>query len=241
VSWRSEKSQQSPPAYDEVIFGRSDLDGRTINRNLFHLLFFPLCSSLCILPDVCCVTRGAEMPKSLEWVALKCLDCGHEAHISREIIESVIADKLTMVTLVQAWGRFRCSSCSSRSTRMAGHDGCVLLDASNLTNCAQCGDPILVPRLAAVPGTRLCSTCATTQQEHQGRPLRQEEWPPPPAHLSQCPRCKGATTVRENSRTGNRFVGCMSYPRCDWTSNIPSNLQRVRTAQLFVDGARAGP
>ena len=38
-----------------------------------------------------------------------------------------------------------------------------------------------------------------------------------------CPECRGSMVVRTRRSDGRRFLGCVNYPRCKGTRNIPES------------------
>ncbi|MBV9703346.1 MAG: topoisomerase DNA-binding C4 zinc finger domain-containing protein [Methylobacteriaceae bacterium] len=68
---------------------------------------------------------------------------------------------------------------------------------------------IPLPRLQAIPETRLCAACATKSSRNLSQPQ-----PPPPPGSRTCPRCGNPTIVRQNKEDQSFFLGCMNFPRC---------------------------
>ena len=85
--------------------------------------------------------------------------------------------------------------------------------------CESCGEVIPPGRLAVNPNTRLCVNC---KEDNENIPERGVVFPPvPPGLRGKCPRCEvGIASVYQNNATKNFFVGCSSFPKCQWSKNI---------------------
>lgn len=46
-----------------------------------------------------------------------------------------------------------------------------------------------------------------------------------------CPDCGQPLVVRENRETGNQFLGCSTWPECDYARKIPEEWKMRATGQ----------
>lgn len=42
------------------------------------------------------------------------------------------------------------------------------------------------------------------------------------SYPSKCPSCGNKTLLRTSQRTGQKFVGCLGFPGCNWSYNLNS-------------------
>ena len=120
-----------------------------------------------------------------------------------------------LTQLIALLPRLKCSNCRSKavSLRAVIEGREVEFEPSDVARtCAACGNPIPLPRIAAVRGTAHCRPCQELLEagrvvEHQSPTL--------------CKRC-GAHMVWRISR--NRFfLGCSRFPGCWYTQNAPDS------------------
>lgn len=157
------------------------------------------------------------MSRAIQEVRVECLGCGRRGTVVNEALERLLGEQLTYVNIAELWSKFRCTGCGSKRIRLSDESDRLLLDPVDARHCKICGTAILIPRMEVVPDTNTCSTCA--------REIRRPEPPPPypvpPPEVSTCPRCRRPTIVRENSGDGTFFIGCIDFPRCRWTAELP--------------------
>jgi ssDNA-binding Zn-finger/Zn-ribbon topoisomerase 1 len=154
------------------------------------------------------------MARQLKHITLECSACGRRLQMQGAELENRIDDELTFDTVAHVLKRLVCRSCRGRSIRVYDDSSRLLLDTADTTNCRICDDPILLPRIRALPGTTLCARCAT-EASMQAQPAT---YPQPPADRAKCPRCRQPTIVRENSKDASYFLGCTGFPACRWTA-----------------------
>jgi ssDNA-binding Zn-finger/Zn-ribbon topoisomerase 1 len=53
-----------------------------------------------------------------------------------------------------------------------------------------------------------------------------------------CVRCGSLLQIRRNRASGEEFLGCSSYPECDYTEELPEAIKLRRAGQrdLFEEG-----
>ena len=52
-----------------------------------------------------------------------------------------------------------------------------------------------------------------------------------------CPRCGSdlvERTVKQGSRTGNRFLGCSSYPKCKFSKDIKVSYEKRNPINIWI-------
>lgn len=163
------------------------------------------------------------MARKLPYIIIQCSTCGHQSKINAIDLEDRIDDELTFDTVGGILERFICRPCRGRSVKVYDDSARLLIDSANLILCQSCGDPILLPRIGAVPGTTMCSGCAI---ESSALP-KPSPHPQPPADKTKCPRCGLPTIVRQNPETSDYFLGCTGFPKCRWTSPFDTTGSRV--------------
>ncbi|WP_367646611.1 TraR/DksA C4-type zinc finger protein [Ruegeria arenilitoris] len=89
----------------------------------------------------------------------------------------------------------------------------LLYDPERTRNCVSCGELIPYPRIASLPNTNICTSCATEGQVPSSAPPH----PQPPVELRSCPRCGAPTAMYQNTKFKNWFVGCSTFPKCRWS------------------------
>ena len=174
-----------------------------------------------------CIRFGAigfgVMARKLAYIIIECSTCGHQSKLNAIDLEDRIDDELTFDTVGGIFKRFICRSCRGRSIKVYDDSARLLIDSANLIPCQSCGDPILLPRTRAVPGTTMCSRCAI---EASALP-KPSPHPQPPADKTKCPRCGLPTIVRQNPETSDYFLGCTGFPTCRWTSPFDATGARM--------------
>jgi hypothetical protein len=139
--------------------------------------------------------------------------CGHAADLDAARFSQFTSEGLNANSVSGAYGKFRCRRCGSRETRVEDDSQRVLIDPDSIVVCRDCGCPIPLPRLAARPGTTLCTICT----DDNAASLRAPAYPQPADKDRKCPRCGHPTVVREPKGGGDYFLACTSYPACHWT------------------------
>ena len=51
-----------------------------------------------------------------------------------------------------------------------------------------------------------------------------------------CPKCCGELVVRHHGLTGKEFLGCMCWPRCDYTEPMPADVELRRMGAPTLPG-----
>ena len=64
------------------------------------------------------------------------------------------------------FNRFVCSSCLQRRKFKIYNGKDLILDAQNFQKCDECGPPILIPRLKALPHTIHCTSCTYEKRRY---------------------------------------------------------------------------
>ena len=93
-------------------------------------------------------------------VSISCSHCGHAAEMGRSVVEKRLSRELTIEAVPELFGLLKCGRCGQRKVRLFDDEGGILIDHADLTPCESCGRPIPKPRLAALPDSRLCTSCA---------------------------------------------------------------------------------
>jgi ssDNA-binding Zn-finger/Zn-ribbon topoisomerase 1 len=154
--------------------------------------------------------------KSLDSVALECLKCSRQVSLDAAVFNSRLDQPLSINSVGQLHGRLRCSQCGSREVLIKDETGRVLVDPAAIVLCHECGNPIPLPRLEAMPGTSICVSCANEGAKAPPAP----HYPQPPADKQKCPRCGSPTIVRQNNEDLGFFLGCTGFPNCRWTADF---------------------
>ena len=150
-------------------------------------------------------------------LSIECGHCGHAAELERSAAEKHLCRELTISAVSELFALLKCSRCGQRKARLFDDKGQLLIDHADLTPCENCGRPIPKPRLAALPDSLLCTSCA----DEKSTPARPPPYPQPPQKSKSCPRCGSPTIVRERKEDLVFFIGCSSYPNCSWRSAMP--------------------
>lgn len=146
-------------------------------------------------------------------VLIECGECDHSAVLDEDRFAEMIGDDLSIKTVSKLFPRLRCSKCGSRTIFIKDERERVIIDPRDIVSCKSCGLPIPLPRLAAMPGTNICPSCAIEGV----KPQPQAAYPQPPDDMRECPRCGLPTVVRQNEEDRNYFIGCTGFPKCRWT------------------------
>lgn len=158
------------------------------------------------------------MSDRLSTVHIACTRCAHKGLLDAEHLRRLLGSEPSLANITTIWDRLRCTSCGAKeSATLRDARGEVLLDPSVVRRCGACQRPIVWLRVKAVPGTSRCPSCANDREQ----PKRAPGHPTPPRSLETCPRCGRPTQVRENSESGELFIGCTGYPGCQRTSPLP--------------------
>ena len=135
-----------------------------------------------------------------EFVA-QCI-CGHQ-----KILPPELGSEINHI--LQLADRLSCSECRQKVHHIFGSDGQMVYDRLLSSTCSSCEEFIPLRRLELVPGTSLCTECASRGEKDAKRP---PPHPNPPAEFSTCPRCKSPTQMRQNGSDKSWFIGCITYP-----------------------------
>lgn len=150
-------------------------------------------------------------------LSIKCSHCGHTADMERSRAEAHLSRELTIEAVPELFKLLRCGNCGQRKVRLLDDEGQILIDHADLVRCESCGRPIPKARLAALPDSRLCTSCAA----EMSRPVQPPPYPQPSPDARTCLRCGRPTVVRQGREDGVFFIGCTYYPKCTWTQSIP--------------------
>ena len=91
---------------------------------------------------------------------MRCGHCAHTARLEAHSLTEKLGQALSIRVLPELFASLRCTQCAQRKIRIYDEKGQVLLDYAQITPCRRCGLPIPIPRLAVLPGCRLCLSCA---------------------------------------------------------------------------------
>src|SRR5882672_5903080 len=116
---------------------------------------------------------------------LECRHCGHIGELDGAQLEQRLGEPLSLKSIGLLYGKLRCSNCSRRELQLYDDAGRLLINSTSITPCKGCGQVIPLPRLAAMPGSKICVTCATEGAKRPPDPA----YPQPPADRQRCPRC----------------------------------------------------
>ena len=148
-------------------------------------------------------------------VLIECT-CGRKANLASKHF-GLPAEEFNIETLVENLGKLICSVCSKAPEFIYNDRSDLLFDLTNLTHCSECENPVPVARLKAVPGTSVCTGCASQGASDSQTP---PPHPQPPPDLRTCPRCGSSSEMRQNGQDKSWFIGCSTYPDCRWTRNF---------------------
>ena len=98
--------------------------------------------------------------RKLERLLLECSVCGHRAALHVDRLGDPLGEPVTRDNVHHLYDRLFCGECGAAEVRMSDAAGELLVDPESLRACAECGDPIVLPRLEAKPETTLCAECA---------------------------------------------------------------------------------
>lgn len=148
-------------------------------------------------------------------LTLECA-CGHHGEVQEATLRFRLGDPLTISDVMDALGKFKCTHCNSQNSfRIRDDSGRLLYDPEQARYCYNCDAIIPIPRIEALPHTRLCASCAEESAGGHSIP----PYPNPPANLRKCPRCGSATSMYQNSKDRSWFVGCSTFPKCRWSKD----------------------
>ena len=155
----------------------------------------------------------------MQFIKIECF-CGRQANLSSDKF-GVSHDEFKVDKVAENLMNLKCRNCHKSAKFIFNEKNQLLFDLTNLTFCKSCETPVSFARLKAVPGTSLCTFCA---QEGANDPKTPPPHPQPPSEFSKCPTCKkygrnSRTEMRQNSKDKSWFIGCSSYPKCNWTKN----------------------
>lgn len=153
--------------------------------------------------------------RKLAFVECEC-GCGHRARLDRGDVMARTRAEFDLASAVALVEKLRCSRCRQLVKRLYDDRGRLIYDLDNVVRCEACEAIIPLPRIAAVPGTRLCLACASDGEAPPVAPPH----PTPPPSQARCPRCGNATVMRQNEQDRSWFVGCLSFPKCRWTAEV---------------------
>ena len=153
--------------------------------------------------------------RKLAFVECEC-GCGHRAQLKRGDVTARTGAELDLATAVALVEKLRCTRCGQQVKKLYDDKDRLLYDLDNVVRCKACDAVIPLPRIEALPGTRLCLACANDEEAPSVAPPH----PTPPPSQTTCPRCKSATVMRQNEQDRSWFVGCLSFPKCHWTAEV---------------------
>ena len=153
--------------------------------------------------------------RELVFVECEC-GCGHRARLDHDAVTARTRAELDLAAAVALTEQLRCSRCGQQVRKLHDDKGRLLYDRDEVVRCAACDSVIPLPRIAAVPGTRLCLACAS---EGEAPPVAPPH-PMPPSSQTTCARCGSPTVMRQNEQDRSWFVGCTSFPKCRWTAEV---------------------
>ncbi|GEM_PF-3421594 len=132
--------------------------------------------------------------------------CGHHGAIADEGLAEAVGDEPTMANLGRGYDHIGCPSCAAPEVSVFV-GGALMFDCDQLQRCvvADCGAPIPLPRLAAVPGCTRCLQC-----ELDGE-MGAEQTPPIPSAVRRCPDCGRPTVCARPRHGGGWYVSCAAY------------------------------
>lgn len=145
-----------------------------------------------------------------------CILCDHAAELDNERLSAVLEAAPSKKNIHRVYKKLICKKCSVKQMQLLSDDNILLIDPGQIRKCLSCDEPIILPRQQASPTTTLCIECAEANEA----PQKFAPYPQPPNELSQCPKCKWPTIIREHSQTGEYFIGCTHFPKCFWSSSM---------------------
>ncbi len=154
-----------------------------------------------------------------------CVACKQSTDLDLDLKSDEFGITVDENSVNQIYETLFCDHCEAATIKLMRADGITLIDPKNITPCSNCGNPILIPRLEAQPDTNICTFCLLALEEddpdkkHRPEPIRFDA-DLIPKELKQCPKCGSRTLLRKNRKTGERFIGCLAFPVCHWTSKI---------------------
>jgi len=154
----------------------------------------------------------------LKEITAVCLECGHKASLSQKALEEKLGGPPTLSNILEIRELIVCKVCKNKHFKLLDSKGNLLYDPDYQIPCTACGEPIILTRLKAIPGTNLCMKC----KEEGEKPFRHPPHPKPPKDQSICPRCKSDTAMYQNRHDKVWFVGCLTFPSCRWSSDLKS-------------------
>jgi len=135
--------------------------------------------------------------------------CGHRKTLPPEIGPEI----KHVLHLVE---RLACSKCQQIVHHIFVNNDQMIYDKLLSSTCSSCEEFIPLQRLELVPGTSLCTECASLGEADIKRP---PPYPSPPSEFATCPRCQSSTQMRQNGSDKSWFIGCTTYPKCRWTKD----------------------
>jgi hypothetical protein len=149
---------------------------------------------------------------------IKCNCCSNEVELEGARLEQHLGEPLSLSSVGLLYDKLRCRECERRDLRLSDDAGRLLIDSTSITRCQNCKSVIPLPRLAAMPNSRICFACAADT----ARPLPDPPHPQPPPNRQKCPSCNHPTIVRQSKMDGEFFLGCTDFPKCTWTMPMPN-------------------
>ena len=155
------------------------------------------------------------MRSPLSHIVLKC-GCGRIVRKSAGELSPRLSETPNIFNVLSLASKFRCSDCGEKELQIFDDKDRLLYDPTQAHLCQACGTPIPLPRIAAMPEAQLCTPCV----EEGNKPPPIPAHPEPPAGKETCPRCSARTVMNQNSKDKSWFLGCSTFPRCQWTASI---------------------
>ena len=138
---------------------------------------------------------------------LEC-NCGHHDEVS-----AIDGHRLEIQNVHKFFSSLSCTSCNQQNFRLF-KDDTLLIDCENLISCNVCSNPIILPRVQALPDVMVCVSCKTDQENGIESNVAHV-----PEKFNQCPKGH-KSVIRTNSYTGERFIGCSMFPMCRWSADL---------------------
>ena len=174
------------------------------------------------------VTRQINRLKSIIGIQILCLnqDCQANGMIGASTLKNQLVDEPTLANIGQIATKFKCRECGSKEYAIFDESGSMMLFNSNQMKFCKvegCGAAIPIPRWTSDPNANICVEC---QSAGEAVTLSKSDFPKVPIGKQTCPRCeskrrkKTPTTIYQNRKDGDYFLGCSSFPSCRWSEPL---------------------
>lgn len=156
--------------------------------------------------------------------------CKHEIDFTIEQLEEIyedIYDDLKKFKSIyegcKLYNEIECSNCTEDNFYIFNSQGRMVVDPDHISRCSNCQGPIPLPRIETQPETNIClPSCAEEVMENSKLP--EMIYPEIPEGKNICPKCNSRTEVRYSDKTNNFFLGCSTFPKCWYKSQLPDNV-----------------